>query len=1230
MKVLKYSRALVFLIAIILFFIPFFWLKPNEMDLGGDNSRLYFYDPISYLFNQSLYAIVTSGIGGEAISYWAIPHLLLLAFLKSLFHSSTILISFFNGISLGTAFVSIYLIVKELAQGKNGIKESNWLEASAILAGFFYIFSPFAIHGWDRAILTHNQVFLNPLIFYLLLRYFLTSNFVYFAGILLITLFFSPNFTYVAAPAFFAFYPLSFLFLLIYTKYIRKSPIPIKGLCFGAATFLLLHAFHLVPQLLNLLSPGSGINEAVFSEKRIFSRGLDYFIAIAQSVKASISFMGLPQLSKLDTASMGFIVFPTIITLALLWSRKKTIFLTALFFLITLFFATANITDLGFNFYKALFRIPGFSMFRNFYGQWGFAYLFFYSVLLGLSMHTIFSKVKNKYAYLLSFVVVGLSLFTAWPFINGSLYRLDLHQTKHVKPIIQMDPKFEEVLGYMRDLPVDGKILSFPFPDPGYQLIAGKNGGAYVGPSTFSYLAGKNDFTGYEGLLPFPEFFLQAVQRNDFQSINNLFSILNIRYVFYNSDPYIFDKTFPGFPYGYVRAFLPQTQKLYREFINKLPIGKKKDIGGKFHIYAVKDDIYFPHIYVTTNIIQTNNPFTLLSVPQFIASLPFSIFKVNSAIDNGTDIILEGNNNNPLREITNNSHLHKHQPFISLKLDDMQYPFALLRERFDLWRIKNQHEKYMDRSLLLLSKRISEASKWDLPIVKKQWKEPKLWEFYNWKNYNSWEASIARYKEGMVRLMQWVNSTPQSKSLQEANRIKIVEQLFQHQIALETNIKESARSLYEKRYLLGLVRTMLDDVIAVLNIKTIEPSFINASLVDFPDGAGEYEVFVEYKNENFSDRLSNAYIEIDGAKLKPIRNDVNAKMIQFENTVINDKKSRDFIVYLPTVNLVDDSFWMNSGETRNVINSTELDIHSISGNSSNDYAKETGLVKEITNWRPNRQYIVTFDYITYGDDFIFKFYERKGEGIKAYGFFEKSINSKAWKTHQSIFTSDSGSMGGYIHILANSGKINSRIHIKDLRVEEVPYPRILFKKVVAPKKSATPQITFTKINPTKYKVTVNNAKDPYALVFSEAFNSNWKLFNKDINSAEKIRGAISRTLGAIGKFSVGIFVKDDVKHDMIQQVYLNGTVKEGMHTNTFLALSTFETWGKRSIAEAGHFEANGYANGWIIRPQDMKGEENYTLIIELSSQKFFYGILFVSLASFVTILIFFAKRIIIK
>ena len=78
----KNNFIVVAIVCFALFIIPFFWLKPGEMDLGGDNSRLYFYDPLSYLTNQALYGVVPTGIGGEAVSYWAIPHLLLLAFLN--------------------------------------------------------------------------------------------------------------------------------------------------------------------------------------------------------------------------------------------------------------------------------------------------------------------------------------------------------------------------------------------------------------------------------------------------------------------------------------------------------------------------------------------------------------------------------------------------------------------------------------------------------------------------------------------------------------------------------------------------------------------------------------------------------------------------------------------------------------------------------------------------------------------------------------------------------------------------------------------------------------------------------------------------------------------------------------------------------------------------------------------------------------------------------------------
>ncbi len=1223
-------KRLSIIICLILFIIPFFWLKPGEMDLGGDTSRLYFYDPISYLRNQSLYAIVSSGIGGEAISYWAIPHLLLLAFLKSLFQSSTILISFFNGITLSAAFFSIYLIVKELVNTKKTFYEKNILEYASVLAGLFYVFSPYLINGWDRTILTHNQVFLNPLVFYLLLRYFLSSNFVYFSGILLITLFFSPNFTYVGAPGFFAFYPFSFLFLLIYTKYIRKSPIPIKGLCFGVTAFLLLHAFHLVPQLLNLLSSDSGINEAIFSSESKFSRGLSYFSAIAPNIKVSLHLMNLPQLTELKFPSFIFIIFPVIILFGFLWNnlwdKRKTMLLTGIFFLIILFFVSANITDIGLNFYKALFNIPGFSMFRNFYGQWGFVFLFFYAILLGQSLAIVLPKLKRKYSYFLAAFIALFLVITAWPFINGSLYRIDLHQTKHVKPIMQMDPEYEKVLNYVRNLSTDGKILSLPFPDPGYQLIAGKNGGAYIGPSTFSYLAGKNDFSGYEGLLPFSEVFLNAAKDNDLQSIRNIFSILNIRYIFYNSDPNIFDDTFQGFPYGYVRDFLPETQEGYKEFIQNLPLAQRVDFGDKYHLYTIKDDIYLPHIYVTDNLIQANNPKVYLLPPQFTNALLPAVFGLDSPIENPNTIILEAGNNNPFLELQSNSHLHKYEPFISRRLDSIYYPFVLLREQFDRFRVRNKRARYMDLSLLHFTKRILEIVSFgeNLPILKAQWKQPQSWRALNTKNYNSWEASLGRYKVQVEQLIRWVSNTTESKSWQEANKIRIAEQLFQHQINLKTYIKSRITNDDDKKYLLSLSQQMFESLFNALNIELSDASNINASLFKVLKDGGEYEVYIQEKKDHAYSFLQDSYIKIQGKKLKPIKIESDSSIVQFDNVFLSNNDSLDFTVHLEPRNLIKDNNWENSGLAKNSTSSVELEIRSISGNSPGNYAKETGLVTAVSQWNPNRQYLITFDYLTFGDDFIFKFYERKfikgKDSTSVHVFFEKNLNSKNWKTYQSVLTSDVKTIGGYLHFLTDNEKIKSRMLIKNLKVEEVPYPKIIFKKVISAKHYSVPKIVFTKINPTKYKVTINGAKDPYVLVFSEAFNSKWKLFKTDINSTEKIKGEMSRLLGTIGRFALGFFVKDKVKNEEILESYANGAIRETKHRNIFLAPSTFETWGKKPLAENRHFKVNEYANGWNILPLDLGGQEDYELILELSSQKFFYGILGVSLGVFILIL----------
>ena len=192
-------KIVVFFICILLFILPFFWLKPGEMDLGGDSNRLYFYDPISNLKAFAAYSVVPYGTGAIAYNQYFIPFLLFVAFLKSIFNSPTVVIAIFNGFKLAGSFLFIFLIIKELFR-KEEEKMSLSQSTAAILAALFYTFSPSVVDNMKYALVTHSQVFLNPLIFYLSLRHLTTSSLRYIWLALFITFIFSSNFSLQAPP----------------------------------------------------------------------------------------------------------------------------------------------------------------------------------------------------------------------------------------------------------------------------------------------------------------------------------------------------------------------------------------------------------------------------------------------------------------------------------------------------------------------------------------------------------------------------------------------------------------------------------------------------------------------------------------------------------------------------------------------------------------------------------------------------------------------------------------------------------------------------------------------------------------------------------------------------------------------------------------------------------------------------------------------------------------------
>jgi hypothetical protein len=608
MYFLRRSNFWVWLITCVLFVIPFFWIAPDQMDLGGDENRLFFYDPLQFIYTNGLFFkdIITLGNRSFYPSFDYIPFVSILFLIKSVFNSSYVLISLLNGIKVSISFLSIYLIIKTIL--KNSYQEKNELlvQIPSILAGLLYTTAPIVIGNYEKALLSHDQIFLNPLCFYLLLKYFIEQKFRYLLGFIALSLIFTTSFAWVAAPPLFAFFPLALVSLLVYVGFILKKKIHYLQLVSALILFLGLHAFHLIPELFSLFSSNNYINERVFNTNGIMAN-LNYFYGVLPLSKLSFNILLYAPFKQYMWLTI-IPVFFLLLGLCFSGNKNRTLPLIGTFFLLTLYLVTANITHMGVKLYELFFYIPGFSMFRNFIGQWAFVYSFFYALFFGIAMYFLFRKINNiKVAIIIALVAVLSLIASSWNFFTGGMVNTVLFQTNGVKIPMVMNPNYERTLAFVRTLKGNGSFVSFPFTDSYETVIHGADNGAYEGPSPINWLVGRLDYNGYIAINPFGEIFFKLVKGKDYNGIKKLLGILHVEYIYYNDDQKIYDKTFPGNPYNSARAVFPKTQAGYKDLIKKIA-GKEIYHKGTFHIFETDKSYFHPEFYAASNL-KTYKPF---------------------------------------------------------------------------------------------------------------------------------------------------------------------------------------------------------------------------------------------------------------------------------------------------------------------------------------------------------------------------------------------------------------------------------------------------------------------------------------------------------------------------------------------------------------------------------------------------------------------------------------------
>jgi hypothetical protein len=558
-------------------------------------------------------------------------------------------------------------------------------------------------------------------------------------------------------------------------------------------------------------------------------------------------------------------------------------------------------------------------------------------------------------------------------------------------------------------------------------------------------------------------------------------------------------------------------------------------------------------------------------------------------------------------------------PYVRWEPGSWEWKLARLKEGYEEWKVRKEPEKLIEKKLFYGGKRISEFEK-----------------FADNADKNTLITLIVDgYKKKMNEVIEEI------EKLRNWDTGKFEEQVIKVRAYWERHkekIEEEYRDIGLEKY------GDWDRVFEELDekIKRLEKKFDLENLeysVDIPR-EGKYEIFAY--NADVAGQIT---LIVNGREIEmePGRKGKN-EWIRFGEENFKEGINKITLKLPEAENLV--------GENWRKLEEGATESGEVKLVSQGFFPKVENVVfQPIKDWEAGGLYYLSFEYKTKGgslgvsvleDRLVINEingltdydYERKTEKL-----FEKSIRSRSadkadrntdnadgWEKYERILRADENTQGAkvYFYTLPDPDAF-AEARFRNVKVYKLVQPKIVLRTTAdnADKKTRiTPRITFVKINPTKYRIKVEGAKEPYTLVFSESFHKGWKLYFNEIPNSKlqipnKFQNPNSKYLNSN-------------EYGEIIASYFDGEIKEGTHRNTFLEKATFETWGKKPIAEDRHYLVNGYANSWYITPEDVGGKENYELIVEFWPQRLFYVGLGISLITLMGCIVYLIVPLIVR
>jgi len=628
---LSKKKIIVFLFSLI-FLIPFlFW--GDYYQVGGDDSKLYYLFPWEYLSGFSLKFISDNQLGSLG-SYFSQSYLVPLVFIIFIFKS---ILPWVNtqhlmfGLNLSFSFLSFYMLLGVFIKKKSN--DHFWIKIVSSLLYTFSIFSYYTI--WIHQLFPVYLASVMPISLFLFSKSILEKNIIYILYLALVLFVLSAvlfSIPWISAVL------ISVLPVLIFL-FNKNKVIFIKYSLFIILLFILLN-FHWLFSFVYAPFSSDLNNDLISAVSSVDARAANVsnILAVSHNNELKYPFLGLfhfnlqkdfswELLVVFQNSYIGLLLPNMLFVLIIVWAyfyeknrsvdEKKIYFSALISWLMALYFFSVKIGGWGTNLFLALNNyIPGFTMYRNMYDKFGLSLAFTFSFLLAVSLTNVIAHLKNKLSKkIILLVFFILVLFNIGPFISGSFYRLPYGNTRNISNhITNFNDDFQSLITFLKDLNSSSRVAWLPLNTANYVFVSDKllKNSYFMGVSPLQFLANTSDFNGLLSFKPKQsKIILNSLEEGDYQSIGNLFSQLNIKYLIKNNDinesiqdSYLFSRNKAGDFYK-----LQNNPELTAVLFGS----KIANFGSRYSLYEINPEFQNEKLYLTSDIAQFPENFSKLT-----------------------------------------------------------------------------------------------------------------------------------------------------------------------------------------------------------------------------------------------------------------------------------------------------------------------------------------------------------------------------------------------------------------------------------------------------------------------------------------------------------------------------------------------------------------------------------------------------------------------------------------